>query len=65
MVVLMALATAGAIACAAYAGHVTTTWLRYGRAKRRRPAGGASLLDRFMRDYDVDERHEIAMPRRT
>jgi len=61
MVVLKALATAAAIACAAYAGYVAATWLRYGRAKRRRRAGGDSSLDRFMPAYDVYERHQIAI----
>ncbi len=61
MIVLKALATAAAIACAAYGGYVTATWLRYGRAQRRRRAGDDSPLDRLMPDYDVCERHEIAI----
>jgi hypothetical protein len=46
---------------ASYATYVAATWLRYGRP--RRAGGGATdaLLDTFIRDYDVCERHEIAV----
>jgi hypothetical protein len=59
---LKVLLAAAAAACAGYAAYVTAAWLRYGGAKRRRGAGGDSLLDRFMPDYDVCERHEIVIP---
>lgn len=52
-------ATAGA-AATAYATYVATTWLRYGHPRRRRGHEDA-LLDRFMRDHDVVERHAIAV----
>jgi hypothetical protein len=41
---------------AAYAGYVAVTWWRYGRVDR---AGGDPLLDRFMPDYEVAERHRV------
>lgn len=43
-------------------GHVAATWYRYGRvAKRHQPA---SLLDRFLPEYEVVERHgtKVAAP---
>ena len=58
MHVLTALAAAAGIA---YTAYVSATWLRYGRAERRRRDGGDSLLDRFTPEYDVYERHEIAI----
>jgi hypothetical protein len=58
---LKSLLAAAAAASAGYAAYVTTAWFRYGGAKRRRGAGGDALLDRFMPDYDVCERHEIAI----
>jgi hypothetical protein len=47
--------TAGAVA-GAYAGYVGAVWLRYGRVGR---APFAALLDAFMPDYDVVERHSV------
>ena len=55
------LLTAAAAASAGYAAYVTATWFRYGKAKKGRGSGGDSLLDRYMPDYDVCERHEIAI----
>ena len=53
--------TAGAcLAGAAYAAYVAETWLRYGRPVRAREDADA-LLDEFMRDYDVRERHVVAV----
>lgn len=37
-------------------GHLATTWYRYGRAVKR--AGPPTLLDRFVPEYEVCERHE-------
>jgi hypothetical protein len=45
------------LAAAAYAGWVGATWFRYGR-RGRAPAGPRDrLLDGFMPEYDVAERH--------
>lgn len=52
--------TAGAgLAAAVYGAYVGTAWSRYGRA--RRPAADAvdPLLDRFMPEYEVVERHHV------
>jgi hypothetical protein len=52
-----ALLGAAGLAALSYAGYVSTTWARYGR---RRVRGAADpLLDRFMPDYEVAERHEL------
>jgi hypothetical protein len=37
-------------------GYVTTTWYRYGRPDR--PVPNDPMLDRFMPEYEVAERHE-------
>ncbi|HLK40664.1 MAG TPA: hypothetical protein VKU41_28120 [Polyangiaceae bacterium] len=55
------LAAAAGLAGAAYAGYVTNTWFRYGHAKRVRDDARDALLDEFMGDYDVRERHEVAV----
>lgn len=47
-----------ALAAAAYGAYVCTTWLRYGR-KPRRAGETDSLLDGFMPNYEVAERHRI------
>ena len=50
-------ATLGAASYAAYAG---VTWVRYGRANGpSRKEDSDPLLDRFMPDYEVVERHNI------
>ena len=49
-------AGAGAAAYATYAG---LTWLRYGHASRPTPENEDLLLDRFMPNYEVVERHHI------
>jgi hypothetical protein len=54
------LAAAGA-ACVGYGAYVTAAWFRYGKARKGRAARGDALLDRFMPDYDVCERHQIAI----
>ena len=44
----------------AYAAYVAMTWFRYGRAHRRADGLGTDdLLDRFMPQYEVVERHQI------
>jgi hypothetical protein len=62
MSVLKAFAIAAGVGCAAFAGYVATAWFRYGRAPRRRLRDAADpLLDRFTPEYDVYERHAIAV----
>jgi len=49
-----------AIAAGAYAAYAAATWLRYGRGVSAPPLGEADeLLDRFMPEYEVVERHHI------
>jgi hypothetical protein len=52
-----ALLGAAGIAALSYAGYVSATWVRYGR--RRIRGAPDPLLDRFMPDYEVAERHEL------
>jgi hypothetical protein len=53
----LAVATA-ALAFAAYGAYFCTAWLRYGR-KRRPGRETDALLDSFMPEYEVAERHRI------
>ena len=54
--------TAGAgMAGAAYAAYVADTWLRYGHPGRGREDAKDALLDEFMRNYEVRERHKMAV----
>jgi len=55
-IVAASAATAGAAALA-YAGYAANAWLRYGKPRVKPP----SILDRFMPEFEVDERHEIAI----
>ena len=55
------LAAGAGIAGTAYAAYVADTWLRYGRPRQARGDAKDALLDTFMRDYDVRERHEITV----
>ena len=48
-----------AVAAAAYAGYVGTTWLRYGRPRPPTEDESDRLLDRFIPVYDVVDRHCI------
>jgi hypothetical protein len=50
-------AAGGALAIAGYAAYVAGAWLRYGRAARESGLAADPLLDRFMPQYDVVERH--------
>ena len=54
-----ALASGAAVAVLAVAGYGLSTWHRYGRASRR--GVGDELLDRFMPEFDVRERHETSV----
>jgi hypothetical protein len=53
--------TAGALglAAAAYSALVGATWYRYGRARAAEGDAADPLLDRFMPEYDVAERHHV------
>lgn len=53
------LAIGAGIASASYATYAATTWLRYGHPRKPRGDAADALLDRFMRDYDVCERHAV------
>ena len=56
------LLSAGAgVAGGAYAAYVARTWLRYGHPSPACKDAKDALLDEFMRDYDVRERHETAV----
>lgn len=55
------LTTGAGVAGASYAAYVARTWLRYGHPSRARDDAKDALLDEFMRDYEVRERHEIAV----
>jgi hypothetical protein len=53
------LAAGTAAAAGAYATYAGVTWLRYGRGSRAADGAGDPLLDRFMPNYEVVERHHI------
>jgi len=55
------LAAGAGAATAAYATYVATTWLRYGHAKRASGAAADVVLDEYMPDFDVCDRHELAL----
>lgn len=46
-------------AAGAYAAYVALTWRTYGKAMRPRPEEADALLDRFMPDYEIVERHHV------
>ncbi len=51
-------AGAGVVA-GTYAAYAACTWLRYGRPAKAGPEEADELLDRFMPDYEVVERHHL------
>jgi hypothetical protein len=61
MRILTALGSAAGLVGAAYGAYAAATWLRYGRPKRASADAADPLLDSFMPDYDVGERHAIAV----
>ncbi len=44
---------------AGYACYAASAWFRYGHAKRPDPSERDALLDQFMPDYEVAERHQV------
>jgi hypothetical protein len=53
------LAAGAGIAAAVYGVYIGVTWYRYGTAARPSPEEQDELLDRFMPNYEVVERHHI------
>jgi hypothetical protein len=49
------------IAAVSYAGFVGASWVRYGHAAEPAPDEADPLLDVFMPEYDVAERHHMAV----
>jgi hypothetical protein len=54
-----AAAAISCLAAASYAAYVGYAWLRYGHPPAPAPGETDALLDRFMPDYDVVERHNL------
>ena len=52
-------ATGSLVAAAGYAATAAAAWRRYGRPARPSPDEADRLLDRFMPDYEVVERHHL------
>lgn len=52
-------AAGAGVAAGAYAAYATFTWLRYGRTAEPAEAERDELLDRFMPEYEVVERHQV------
>jgi len=52
---------AAVLAAAAYAAYVTNTWKSYGNPPAPQPDDKDDLLDRFIPEYDVVERHSISI----
>ena len=55
------LAGAAGLASISYATYVATTFFRYGHPRRARRNEADPLLDQFMLDHDVVERHHLAL----
>ena len=53
------LAAGAGVAAAGYAAYASVTWYRYGHVPRTEADERDELLDRFMPDYEVVERHSI------
>ena len=47
------------LAAAAYATYVATAWIRYGHCPEPRAEDADALLDRFMKVYEIAERHQV------
>ena len=52
---------AAAVSAAAYAAYVTNAWRSYGNPPAPQPEEDDELLDQFMPEYDVVERHAISI----
>jgi uncharacterized membrane protein YebE (DUF533 family) len=52
-------AGAAGVAAVGYAAYAGMTWYRYGRPARAKGEDVDSLLDQFMPEYDVAERHHV------
>lgn len=52
---------AAAVSAAAYVAYVTHSWRSYGKPSPPREEEGDELLDQFMPEYDVVERHSISI----
>ena len=48
-----------ALAAAAYAAYAGVTWYRYGRTRPARRDELDPLLDQFMPEYEIAERHHV------
>lgn len=55
----VALATMTGAAAVSYAGLVAAAWMRYGRVAAATSDEADLFLDRFMREYDIVERHHV------
>lgn len=55
------LGLATAAGAAAYGAYAWNAWANYGRPKRPRPEESDPLLDEFLPEYEVVERHHIAV----
>src|SRR5579871_5770346 len=55
------LGAAAGFAATAYAAHAGIEWLSYGHAKLFNRKGADKLLDVFMPEYEVAERHSIGV----
>jgi hypothetical protein len=55
------LAASAGIALASYGSCAAVTWLRYGHPRRARGDANDALLDEFMREHEVCERHHVAI----
>jgi len=53
------LAFGAGVAAGAYASYVGATWLRYGRLRPAKPEEADELLDWFMPEYEISERHHV------
>jgi hypothetical protein len=47
------------LAAVSYAGYAATTFLRYGRPRRGKGSNADAVLDVFMPNYDVVDRHSV------
>jgi hypothetical protein len=53
------LGASAAVGAGIYGAHALTAWLRYGHTRRASAKDADTLLDRYMPEYDVVERHSI------